>query len=125
MNANIKRNKMEEEKLTAKEAWTHLREKFTSGNSVPVQIARITREEYDAIKNDREKNKTWIPIEQTKQFLPNMDEYVLWLYESGGIVYECINKEMDVDKFINGNNITGPIIAWMHAPEYIVYDMKK
>lgn len=35
--------------MIAREAWSNLREKFTSGNNVTVKRATITREEYEAI----------------------------------------------------------------------------
>lgn len=38
--------------MEAKEAWEHLKQKFTSGNSIQVERATILRKEYEAILND-------------------------------------------------------------------------
>ena len=35
--------------MNSEEAWQNLKEKFTSGNNVPVERNIITREEYEAI----------------------------------------------------------------------------
>lgn len=37
--------------MESNRAWDALREKFTSGNSIPVERAVITRSEYDAIQS--------------------------------------------------------------------------
>ena len=36
--------------MEAKEAWENLQLKFKSGNDIPVRQAKITKEEYEAIK---------------------------------------------------------------------------
>lgn len=48
--------------MKPEEAWQNLKEKFTSGNIIPVDRSTITREEYEAIlssmmeiKNERNK----------------------------------------------------------------------
>lgn len=52
----------------------------------------------------------WIPISEK---LPDIDELVLWLYESGGIIYDCLDKETDVKSFLRGTFASGKITHWM------------
>ena len=47
--------------------------------------------------------------------IPEIDQYVLFLYESGGMFQGCIDKDMDADtihRFVDGGENTGPIVAW-------------
>lgn len=61
-----------------------------------------------------EKNK-WISVKNRDNF-PDIDYPVLWLYESGGIIHEMIDKDWDYDfmeRFLAGYEHTGPITHWM------------
>lgn len=58
----------------------------------------------------------WISV---KDRLPEEDNYVLWKYESGFVFYEDLTHDMaqdDVDRFLKGNTISGPITHWMEIP---------
>ena len=59
----------------------------------------------------------WIDV--NKQ-LPDYDEYVLWIYESGHIYYGCIDKDDTLELFFKRSHseVVGDIIAWMPEPEY-------
>ena len=55
----------------------------------------------------------WIPITER---MPDIDELVLWLYESGGIIYDCIDKDWTskvLKNFLWGTFASGKITHWM------------
>ena len=57
----------------------------------------------------------WVSV---KDKLPEIDEYVLWIWENGFIFYECIDKDWDrdiIEMFLGGykSEIHGPITHWM------------
>lgn len=61
----------------------------------------------------------WISV---KDSLPEIDQYVLWVWKNGFIFMECIDKDWDrynIDMFLSGygSDVHGPITHWMHSPE--------
>ncbi len=61
----------------------------------------------------------WIPVAEG---LPERDVYVLWLFESGGMVWENIDHDADeanVAFFLSGYHNSGPITHWrpIHLPK--------
>lgn len=58
----------------------------------------------------------WVSV---KDRLPEIDQYVLWLHESGYIFYEAIDKDWDaeyMDYFLGGygnKETSGPLTHWM------------
>ena len=55
----------------------------------------------------------WIKIKKDLSNLPDIDKPVLWLYESGGIIHDCLDKETNVELFIWGSFTSGKITHWM------------
>ena len=59
----------------------------------------------------------WISV---GDYLPKVDEFVLWRYESGGIIMAMIDKDMELEdtaQFLEGTDVAGPITHWMRIPE--------
>jgi len=53
--------------------------------------------------------------------LPDIDRFVLFRWENGGVFHEYIDKDHDVKSlrsFLGGRKYTGPVVAWMDIPEY-------
>lgn len=54
----------------------------------------------------------WIPVEER---LPEVDTYVLWAYESGGISWDDIPHDADdawLGRFLSGYHNSGRITHW-------------
>jgi len=62
----------------------------------------------------------WVGVHDS---LPDIDEYVVWMHESGYVIYEAIDKDWDEEYmkyFLKGYGegaISGPIILWLRLPQ--------
>lgn len=56
----------------------------------------------------------WVPVSEG---LPEIDQFVLWRFESGYILHGVMNKGMLLDEFLGGDDVSGKITHWMPEPE--------
>jgi hypothetical protein len=113
-------NKLEEaslESLDGSILWTEERSRVYADWSAKELTAwtPILREALQNYAVEREKS-AWIKCTAR---LPDVDDYVWWLYANGAMIHACIDQDMDdasIKDFLKGWEHSGPITHWRKAP---------
>jgi len=67
-------------------------------------------DEFDKLLNP------WVSVDER---LPEIDQTVIWRYDSGGSFTDHLDKDMDmayIGLFVRGSELTGRITHWMPLP---------